>query len=47
MIAEHRNIIDWARKLIARNARGETVSKPDLDKAKQIIKACCQTSNQR
>jgi len=47
MIAEHRNIIDCARKLIARNARGEPVSKPDLAKAKQIITACCPPSNQR
>lgn len=47
MIAEHRNIIDWAKKMVARNARGEPVSKPDLARAKQIIKACCQPTNPR
>jgi hypothetical protein len=33
----HSNIQSWARKLIARAARGEAVSKPDLKMAKKIM----------
>lgn len=37
---EHASLINWAKKLIARHARGEAVSKDSLKQARSVIEHC-------